>query len=411
MEREAARRKNGAGSYWARSDGRWVAAVSSPTGRRTYRYYKTASDAERGLATMVTGLYGRPSVGAKGITFGQLGARWLQDVVRISVEPSTYYHYELSIRRAAPFLHSVPLDQLTTETLQRMYVGLLAQGSSRGTVRHTHYAIHNCLQTGVAWGWLLFNPAKLTRPPRPVKYRVEPLSEPELLRLFRASEGTRWHALWIVLATTGMRLGEALGLTWTALSLEDPDGGYAQIRQSMKRAKPRDSQFWVLGPTKTPAGNRRIKLAPSVVSLLIEHADQQEKERADAGDHWREFGLVFPAGRGTPMSATNLGYPFRRALTLAGLPRRRIHDLRHSCATNLFIRNVSPQVVQSLLGHTLVSTTLEIYGAWIPSLADGVADVQESWISQLSVRGRSHVGILPPPRTSFGSAGFFLTGH
>ena len=383
MGAEIGRRKNGAGSYWPRTDGRWVAAVTLPTGGRRYRYYRTAREAELGLAMMATGLYGKPYVGAKSITFSQLAARWLEDVVRTTVESNTYYGYELSIRHVAPFLASVTLDGLTAELLQRTYMSLLDQGLSKTTVNHTHFVLHNCFQTAVAWNWITLNPAKQARPPKPNRYRVEPLSEQDLLRVFRLTAGSRWHVLWVLLATTGMRLGEALGLTWNSIFMERSEAAYVLIRQAMKRSRTPDKPYWHLGPTKTPSSNRRIRLAPDVVELLQGQLEQQGVERAAAADQWEELGLVFPSASGRPMPATELPFHFRQALSAAGLPRHRVHDLRHSCAANLLRRNVAPQVVQALLGHSTITTTLDIYAAWIPSLADSTADLQQDWISKI----------------------------
>ena len=82
------------------------------------------------------------------------------------------------------------------------------------------------------------------------------------------------------------------------------------------------------------------------------------------------------------MQATTVIADFHKALEVAGLPRIRFHDLRHSCATLLLVQGVSPRVVMDILGHSEIAMTMDTYSHVVPELQRGVADKMESVLSR-----------------------------
>ena len=82
-----------------------------------------------------------------------------------------------------------------------------------------------------------------------------------------------------------------------------------------------------------------------------------------AGDRWKgkEWDLVFCSTIGTPLDPGNVTRRFRELLAEAGLEQRRFHDLRHSCGTFLAARNVHPRTIMQILGHSQISTTMNVY--------------------------------------------------
>lgn len=93
---------------------------------------------------------------------------------------------------------------------------------------------------------------------------------------------------------------------------------------------------------------------------------------------WQDYGLVFPSTVGTPMNHRNLVRSFKVLLESAGLSQAvRLYDLRHTCATLLFSRNVHPKYVQELLGHASIALTLDTYSRVIPGMDGGAASAME----------------------------------
>ena len=109
---------------------------------------------------------------------------------------------------------------------------------------------------------------------------------------------------------------------------------------------------------------------------------------------WQENDLVFPSPIGRPRDMTYLSFTFHRGLERAGLPRLRIHDLRHTAATHLLNKHVHPKVVQELLGHSTIAITLDTYSHVMPVLAKEASAQMSSLFpnrgtAQAQTRGRS----------------------
>ncbi|HEY4385608.1 MAG TPA: site-specific integrase [Ktedonobacteraceae bacterium] len=129
---------------------------------------------------------------------------------------------------------------------------------------------------------------------------------------------------------------------------------------------------------KTPKSRRKIHLTELAVKAIKYHRMRQNEARLIAGLAWSEQGWVFCNTVGRLIDAGNLiRRSFRPLLVKAGLPIMRFHELRHSAASLLLSMNVHPRIVQDLLGHSNVSTTLDIYSHVLPSL-------QEEMVSRLN---------------------------
>jgi integrase len=194
------------------------------------------------------------------------------------------------------------------------------------------------------------------------------LTEEEVGRLFQASQGHRLHALWVLLATTGLRLGEARGLLWSDIDFVN---GRLVVNRALQR---QTGTGYVFVEPKTARSRRTVYLAPGTLSALTDHRRRQVEEQLAAGPEWNNTGLVFTTAVGQPADGTWVTKWFHRALDLADLPRVRIHDLRHTAATHLLRRGVHPKVVQELLGHSTISLTLDTYSHVAPALHAEVAN-------------------------------------
>ena len=120
----------------------------------------------------------------------------------------------------------------------------------------------------------------------------------------------------------------------------------------------RDGSGLAFLPLKNPEGRREVALGPVALSALRRHRALQSEEKLMLGPLYRDLGLVFATGHGTPIESSNLvGRSFKPLLRRAGLPDVRFHDLRHTCATLMLSSGLSPKVAQERLGHSDVSVT------------------------------------------------------
>lgn len=154
--------------------------------------------------------------------------------------------------------------------------------------------------------------------------------------------------------------------------------GVVRVRRTLVRSGGRIS----LGEPKTRRSRRTVHLTGAAVEALRSHLERQLEYMGRLGDLYRDHELVFTSEAGTLINPTNLRRrSFAPLLQRTGLPQIRFHDLRHTCATLLLVRNVHPKYVQELLGHTTVAITLDTYSHVIPGMGDHTARAMEDVFS------------------------------
>ncbi len=151
----------------------------------------------------------------------------------------------------------------------------------------------------------------------------------------------------------GLRRGEALGLAWADVDLEE---GRLTIRQALRV----DGQLR-LDAVKTDASIAVLPIPAPLATILRAHRKRQLEERVAAGSLWRETGLVFTTSRGSFIEPRNANRMFHRLCQKAKVRHVRVHDLRHSCATLLFTMGVQPPTVQRILRHSSITVTTGTY--------------------------------------------------
>ena len=123
---------------------------------------------------------------------------------------------------------------------------------------------------------------------------------------------------------------------------------------------------------KTDKGRRSVALDPATVSALREHAERQALERALVGG---DSELVFSEPDGAPVHPHQFSQAFGKRVKDAGLPRIRLHDVRHTYATPALQAGIHPKVVSERLGHASVSITLDTYSHAIPAMQETAAQL------------------------------------
>jgi integrase len=266
------------------------------------------------------------------------------------------------------------IGRLTLDRLGVEHVANLINSKQRDprlsatTVRYILLILRNSLNKAVRWGLIARNVATLVDPPRVAHREVRVLSPEETLRLLDASRGEAIEGLIVLAVSTGLRLGEALGLQWKDIDLARRQ---LRISKSLQRIS---GQGQVLSETKTRRGRRSLVLPATTVEALLTHRTQQSAWRRAAGSSWTHQDFVFTSGGGQPMDQRNVLRAFRRVLRRAKLPRMRFHDLRHSCASLLLAQHTDPRVIMETLGHSNISVTMNMYAHVMPALKRDAAD-------------------------------------
>jgi integrase len=141
--------------------------------------------------------------------------------------------------------------------------------------------------------------------------------------------------------------------------------GQLRVWQTLQRVR---GEGVVFGPPKSRRCRRVLTMPAVVVDALHQHQVRQQEDRKAAGDGWIDTGLVFTTATGRHLEPRNLNTTFARLLTRTEVRRVRLHDLRHTCATLLLSRGVSPRMVMDILGHSQIAVTMNTYGHVIPAM-------------------------------------------
>lgn len=344
-----ARRERGAGTVYRRADGRWEAQLRLGGGRRKSVYARTEEEVLELAIEARWRLDHALPVASPRTTVGEYLIYWLE-VTRRRVRVSTYEAYALAARRLDPCIGAERLSRLDAARVQATYDRLSATGLSARSVEQVHAVLHRALGQAMHWGLIPRNSTEVVVPPRPIKREMTALTQDQFGRLLASGRDDRWYPLWALLGTAGLRIGEALGLRWDDVDLA---GRRLAIRRALQRQQAAELVFI---PPKTRSSRRSVRLSRLACRALIEHRERQQNQ-ATGSASWQENGLVFPNRRGGPMESSSVTSALDRALRLAGLPRIRVHDLRHTAASILLEAGAHPKVVQDLLRHSTVLLT------------------------------------------------------
>ena len=295
---------------------------------------------------------------------------------------STYSQYkQVTCQYIIPYLGHIKLRDLTPEYIQRMYNEMVKQGRGYRTIHLSHAILHRALVHAVKLGLIFRNPDDATIPPKPKKKEMQFLDETQVQRLLITAEGMgdRFYTLYYLAISTGMRLGELLGLKWDDVDLEQ---GICKVQRQLIKCE----DGFEFGAPKTKAGNRQIELGGKTIEVLKSHLQCQQTEKLIAGNSWKENNIVFPSTIGTPMNRSNLRKRFKTVLRNASLPSIRFHDLRHTAASLMLNNGIPIFIVSKRLGHAQPSITLDVYGHLIPSKQQEAAILMDQILTPLQVK-------------------------
>jgi integrase len=295
--------------------------------------------------------------------------QWLASA-KPGLRASTYTSYEGTARlHIKPVIGRLSLEKLSVDDV----AGLIArkQADTRLSPRSAQYVLQVlriALNKAVRWGLVARNVATLVDAPRVPHKDVRVLSPDDTKRLLEAARDDALEGLVVVAVSTGVRLGEALGLQWPDVDL---DRRQLRITKALQRVV---GHGQVLTETKTRRSRRSIVLPVATTEALRRHRSRQSEQRRAAGSEWREGRFVFTSSTGLPLDQRNVLRTFRRILRRARLPKMRFHDLRHSCASLLFAEHIPARVVMETLGHSRISVTMDTYTHAMPALMNDAAD-------------------------------------
>jgi integrase len=249
--------------------------AQTPDGpKRKYIYGRKYGEVKRMLAEAM-------GDAARGIYFDdenqtvqQFMERWLEDSARGDLGHRAYHNYRLQIRRhISPAFARLKLSKLTAAHVQALYAAKLRDGLKPSSVRYIHAVLHRALEQAVRFNLIPFNPASRVDPPKIRQEEITPLDADQARRFLHAARGDRFEALYVLSLTTGLRMGEALGLRWSDVDL---DAGTLRVSRQVQRM--REGGGLVFSEPKN-ASRRTLDLPQRAVEALRSHRKKQAEER------------------------------------------------------------------------------------------------------------------------------------
>jgi integrase len=376
-----------------RRHGRWAFAVDLPTldrRRKTLRRGGFATQAadrsalHRVLACERAGVHSDDRQ-----TVAEYLAAWIEHKAH-TLKPTTMARYRDYITKdLSPALGAIRLEELTHHHVAAGVAEQLAAGRGPVTVHRCVATLSSALGDAVRQHRLLHNPARFANVPRPRRQDRVCWSPAQAVKFL-------WHCtavgdplteLFELIVCTGLRKGEALALHWADIDL---DSRLLFVRWTLSNV---NNTTPVFTAPKTRSSHAWIGLSDRAVAALRRQAERQQRQQIAAGVAWRDHDLVFTRRNGRPLRPE---YVLRRLHTLtaeAGLPRIRVHDLRHFAATTMLSSQVPLAMASKAMRHSTLSTTTEVYGHLLRHVAHQAVDAIDTALG-LAERGLPDSGDL-----------------
>ena len=358
------KRSNGEGTIFKRKDGRWCAAYYDEKYKRHYVYGKTQSEAKKKLKIK------QDETSVKSSQFLSM-QEWVQEFLdkykRNELKVTTYGSYMYIYRNFIKDsdLGKMPLEQISTEILQKYYNEKIKEGYSSKTVREIGTIINSALSMAIKMKMISENPNLYTSIPKKIKYEAKVLCREEVDRIVDEAREEELYPIIVVTVYTGMRKGEVMALKWENVDFEERK---IYIKNSLCRVEDeqpdekgrRHSRYEILEP-KTKKSIRTIPMLDEVYDALMIQKHRQMKDKEQYKEIYTDYGFVFADQMGNYLPQRPFMKKYHKFLCKYHITDIRFHDLRHTFATLLIEADVSMKVVQELLGHSTITTSMDIY--------------------------------------------------
>lgn len=335
---------------------KWSFVVELPriNGKRTQKWYSgydTKKQAEKELAKIVNEINKGTLVIPDDSTLEEYLNGWF-DSRRDNLSPTTISGYKTIIEKhLIPDLGQIKLSELKPLTIQRYYS---RKDLAERTLLHHHRLLRKALEDARKWEMIYRNPCDLVNAPKPKKYKARVLDPDEIKEFLGKLEKTSMYIPIALLLALGLRRGELLALKWT-------DIDYINKTLSVERNLVLNSDYEIV--IKSPKNESSIRTLPlSDRSInLFKKKSIENKELKLYSDEWTDSDFIFVEPNGEKMNPQNFSRRFKYYVKKFGINDIRLHDLRHTNATIMLSSGVSAKVASKRLGHSNISTTMDIY--------------------------------------------------
>lgn len=354
--RNKSRRRNGEGNTYRYKNG-WRTVISykghtvTAMGRSEQESRRLAKAKLAALPKFNTNLV----PGANKLSLASFLTDWLENKHKQEIAMTTYRRYESLIRvHVIPALGEIKLHEVTKHHINGLMTQMRANGQSDRSRQQTRAILSAAFNEAAEDDLVSVNPVKNSRQIDVTSPQIHPLTLDEVKHLLATTQDPRMNARIRIAVIYGLRQGEALGLQWKDV---DFDKGTVFVWQQIQKVG-KEFKFVKL---KSEASIRTLKLDSDTLDSLKHHRIAQNSIRLRQGENWHHNDLIFPGTHGQPSDSGTDYRQWCRALANANLPKKRLHDARHTAGTLLFDQGVDIEVIRRFLGHSNVLLTSKTY--------------------------------------------------
>lgn len=308
---------------------------------------------------------------------------WLFEIVKNNVKPSTFDRYEDLFRnyiKPAPFAYKLIKD-LQALDIQKYYNQLYKDGKSHGRIERVNKLLKQFLSYSVNEGYILRNPClKISIPGanEVIKKEVEVFTSEELNKILNSDEEYLIKSISIIAFSTGMRMGEILGLSENDVDFINKEinikriaASYTEIDGDIRK------KIKTLQSPKTKNSIRTIPLPASIIPILNSVKTEKAKNKLKAGSSYikKYDDLYFLTENGNLIYPSNITKSWKFFLKRLNIPYRKFHSLRHTYATMQFEARTPLKTVSKLLGHSKIDITADTYTHVVKKEEQKAADI------------------------------------
>lgn len=319
------------------------------------------------------------------ITVSEWLDEWLTTFCANRLKPLTYQSYAGIIRNhIAPVIGTLRLQEVTGIHIQRLYNTMTEAGLSGKTVKNVSAVLHKGFSIAVKQGLAAVNPCDCAELPRARRHEIKPLTEEEISLFLDAIKDSPMRNAYALCLFAGLREGECLGLSWRQVDFEKER---LTISQQLQKSKHTGGGYYIAAYTKSD--RVRVIEPPSIAfDYLRAERIKQSGNRLRAGSAWNNpDDLVFTDETGRHYAIFTFYRRFKRIAACIGRPDARPHDLRHTAATVAIAAGADIKSVQSMLGHSAASFTLNVYAHTSDQMMRDTAKRIQDYYSRLAVYG------------------------
>lgn len=359
----ATKRTNGEGSICQRSDGRWTGAYYDANQGRHYVYGKTKTEVRKKLKEkMESG-----TVKHESYLLQDWINTFLETYKKNELKITTYKSYCMFYRvhLKDSWIGKKKMEKVKSDDLQKFYNEKMAAGYSSKTVRQMEVILNMALEKAYMLRMLPENPNRFTTIPKKNKYEAKVMTMESVEKLVREAKREELYPIVITTVYTGMRKGEVMALKWENVDFE---GRKVHVKNSLCRVesdqldeKGRHVTHYEILEPKTKKSVRTIPIMDQVYDALKEQQRRQALDKEKYGAKYFDQGFVFADPIGRHLAQRDFNKEYKELLEKYDVERIRFHDLRHTFATLLIESDVSMKLVQELLGHSNITTSMDIY--------------------------------------------------